>query len=166
MVIYSSTNPLIYTVKDKCRVCYTCVRGCPAKALKISGGQAEVITERCIACGNCIKVCSQEAKEYKKSIDEVKELINSEYKTVACIAPSFPAEFIYNNLLIQVNVINASYKYGVKKLLFLGSSCIYPKHADQPMKENALLSSPLEPTNEAYAIAKIAGLKMCRYYNR
>ena len=78
---------------------------------------------------------------------------------------SFPAEFIYNNLLIQVNVINASYKYGVKKLLFLGSSCIYPKHADQPMNENALLSSPLEPTNEAYAIAKIAGLKMCRYYN-
>ncbi|MCK5347564.1 MAG: NAD-dependent epimerase/dehydratase family protein, partial [Candidatus Heimdallarchaeota archaeon] len=73
---------------------------------------------------------------------------------------SFPAEFIYNNLLIQVNVINASYKYGVKKLLFLGSSCIYPKHADQPMNENSLLSSPLEPTNEAYAIAKIAGLKM------
>lgn len=78
---------------------------------------------------------------------------------------SFPAEFIYNNLQIQVNVINASYKYGVKKLLFLGSSCIYPKHADQPMNENSLLSSPLEPTNEAYAIAKIAGLKMCRYYN-
>ncbi|MEN8154965.1 MAG: GDP-L-fucose synthase [Acidobacteriota bacterium] len=78
---------------------------------------------------------------------------------------SFPAEFIYNNLLIQVNVINASYKYGVKKLLFLGSSCIYPKLADQPINENSLLSSPLEPTNEAYAIAKIAGLKMCRYYN-
>jgi len=78
---------------------------------------------------------------------------------------NFPAEFIYNNLLIQVNVINASYKYGVKKLLFLGSSCIYPKLAPQPMKEDYLLSSALEPTNEAYAIAKIAGLKMCRYYN-
>ncbi|MCK5003465.1 MAG: GDP-L-fucose synthase, partial [Candidatus Aminicenantes bacterium] len=78
---------------------------------------------------------------------------------------NFPAEFIYNNLLIQVNVINASYKYGVKKLLFLGSSCIYPKLAPQPMKEDFLLSSALEPTNEAYAIAKIAGLKMCRYYN-
>ncbi|MCK5003781.1 MAG: NAD-dependent epimerase/dehydratase family protein, partial [Candidatus Aminicenantes bacterium] len=74
---------------------------------------------------------------------------------------NFPAEFIYNNLLIQVNVINASYKYGVKKLLFLGSSCIYPKLAPQPMKEDFLLSSALEPTNEAYAIAKIAGLKMC-----
>ncbi len=93
MIKFSSSNPLIYTVKDKCRVCYTCVRGCPAKALKISGGQAEVITERCIACGNCIKVCSQEAKAYKKSIEEVKKLINSENKTVACIAPSFPAEF-------------------------------------------------------------------------
>lgn len=94
MVKYSSSNPLIYTVKDKCRVCYTCVRGCPAKALKISGGQAEVITERCIACGNCIKVCSQEAKEYKKSIDAVTEFFESDSKVVACVAPSFPAEFI------------------------------------------------------------------------
>ncbi len=78
---------------------------------------------------------------------------------------TYPAEFIYNNLLIQVNVIHSAYKFGVKKLLFLGSSCIYPKHAPQPMKEEYLLTSPLEPTNEAYAIAKIAGLKMCRYYN-
>lgn len=78
---------------------------------------------------------------------------------------SYPAEFIYNNLLIQVNIINASYKCNVKKLLFLGSSCIYPKLAPQPMKEEFLLTSALEPTNEAYAIAKIAGLKMCRYYN-
>jgi len=78
---------------------------------------------------------------------------------------TYPAEFIYNNLLIQVNVINASYKYGVKKLLFLGSSCIYPKLAPQPIKEEYLLTSALETTNEAYAIAKIAGLKMCRYYN-
>jgi len=78
---------------------------------------------------------------------------------------TYPAEFIYNNLLIQVNVINSAYKYGAKKLLFLGSSCIYPKLAPQPMKEEYLLTSALEPTNEAYAIAKIAGLKMCRYYN-
>ncbi|MCP4155036.1 MAG: NAD-dependent epimerase/dehydratase family protein, partial [bacterium] len=76
-----------------------------------------------------------------------------------------PAEFIYSNLSIEVNVIHAAYKYGVKKLLFLGSSCIYPKLAPQPMKEEYLLTSALEPTNEAYAIAKIAGLKMCRYYN-
>jgi GDP-L-fucose synthase len=78
---------------------------------------------------------------------------------------TWPAEFIYSNLSIQVNVINAAYKCGVKKLLFLGSSCIYPRMTPQPMKEEHLLTSPLEPTNEAYAIAKIAGLKMCRYYN-
>lgn len=79
---------------------------------------------------------------------------------------TYPAEFIYSNLSIEVNVIHAAYKYGVKKLLFLGSSCIYPRLAPQPMKEDILLTSPLEPTNEAYAIAKIAGLKMCRYYNQ
>ncbi len=79
---------------------------------------------------------------------------------------TYPAEFIYSNLAIEVNVIHAAYKYGVKKLLFLGSSCIYPRSAKQPMKEDSLLTSPLEPTNEAYAIAKIAGLKMCRYYNQ
>jgi GDP-L-fucose synthase len=78
---------------------------------------------------------------------------------------TYPAEFIYSNISIQVNVIHAAYKTDVKKLLFLGSSCIYPKFAPQPMKEDHLLASPLEPTNEAYAIAKIAGLKMCRYYN-
>lgn len=78
---------------------------------------------------------------------------------------TYPADFIYSNLSIEVNMIHAAYKYGVRKLLFLGSSCIYPKHAPQPMKEDCLLTSPLEPTNEAYAIAKIAGLKMCRYYN-
>lgn len=79
---------------------------------------------------------------------------------------TFPADFIYSNLVIQTNIIHAAHKYGVKKLLFLGSSCIYPKLAPQPMKEEHLLTSPLEPTNEAYAIAKIAGLKMCRYYNQ
>jgi GDP-L-fucose synthase len=78
---------------------------------------------------------------------------------------TYPAQFIYSNLSIELNVIHAAYKHGVKKLLFLGSSCIYPRLAPQPMKEDHLLASPLEPTNEAYAIAKIAGLKMCRYYN-
>lgn len=78
---------------------------------------------------------------------------------------TYPAEFIYSNLSIEVNFIHAAHKYGLKKLLFLGSSCIYPRLAPQPMKEEHLLTSPLEPTNEAYAIAKIAGLKMCRYYN-
>jgi len=78
---------------------------------------------------------------------------------------TYPAEFIYSNLSIEVNIIHAAYKFGVKKLLFLGSSCIYPRLAPQPIREDSLLTSPLEPTNEAYAIAKIAGLKMCRYYN-
>jgi GDP-L-fucose synthase len=79
---------------------------------------------------------------------------------------TYPAEFIYNNIIIQANVIHAAYKYGVKKLLFLGSSCIYPKFAPQPMKEEYLLTGELEPTNEPYAIAKIAGIKMCQAYNR
>lgn len=78
----------------------------------------------------------------------------------------FPADFIYQNLAIEVNVIHQAWKAGVEKLLFLGSSCIYPKLAPQPIKEEALLTSSLEPTNEAYAIAKIAGLKMCEFYNR
>lgn len=77
-----------------------------------------------------------------------------------------PAEFIYENLQIAINVINTAYKYKVKKLLFLGSSCIYPRLAPQPIKEEYLLTSPLEKTNEAYAIAKIAGLKLCEFYNQ
>ena len=79
---------------------------------------------------------------------------------------TYPAEFIYNNLAIQTNIIHASYLFNVKKLLFLGSSCIYPKQCPQPMKESHLLSGYLEPTNEPYAIAKIAGIKMCQSYNR
>jgi GDP-L-fucose synthase len=78
----------------------------------------------------------------------------------------YPAEFIYNNIMMEANVINAAWNNGVKKLLFLGSSCIYPKLADQPMNEDALLSGYLEPTNEPYAIAKIAGIKLCESYNR
>ena len=79
---------------------------------------------------------------------------------------TYPAEFIYENLTIQNNVIHSAFLNGVKKLLFLGSSCIYPKYANQPMKEEELLTGKLEPTNEPYAIAKIAGLKMCESYNR
>ncbi len=79
---------------------------------------------------------------------------------------TYPAEFIYHNLAIQNNIIHSSYLNKVKKLLFLGSSCIYPKHCPQPMKEEHLLSGYLEPTNEPYAIAKIAGIKMCQSYNR
>lgn len=79
---------------------------------------------------------------------------------------TYPADFIRDNLQIQTNVIDAAYRAGAKKLLFLGSSCIYPKHAPQPMPESCLLTGPLEPTNEWYAIAKIAGLKMCQAYRR
>lgn len=79
---------------------------------------------------------------------------------------TYPADFIYANLMIEANVIDAAFHEGVKKLLFLGSSCIYPKMAPQPMREDALLTSTLEPTNEPYAIAKIAGIKLCESYNR
>ena len=79
---------------------------------------------------------------------------------------TYRADFIYQNLMMESNIIHASYQHGVKKLMFLGSSCIYPKHAPQPMKEEYLLTGLLEPTNEPYAIAKIAGIKMCDAYNR
>lgn len=79
---------------------------------------------------------------------------------------TYPAEFIYQNLMIEANVIDAAFRHGVQKLLFLGSSCIYPKLAEQPMSEGALLTGKLEPTNELYAIAKIAGIKLCESYNR
>ena len=79
---------------------------------------------------------------------------------------TYPAEFIYQNLAIQTNVIEQSFRHGVAKLLFLGSSCIYPRNAPQPMKEEHLLTGLLEPTNEPYAVAKIAGIKMCQAYNR
>jgi GDP-L-fucose synthase len=79
---------------------------------------------------------------------------------------AYPAEFIYENLIIQANVIDAAFRNAVRKLLFLGSSCIYPGHAHQPMAENALLTGKLEPTNEPYAVAKIAGIKLCESYNR
>ncbi|AKB45111.1 GDP-L-fucose synthase [Methanosarcina vacuolata] len=78
---------------------------------------------------------------------------------------TYPAEFIYENLMIESNIIHSAYKYEVKKLLFLGSSCIYPKLAPQPLKEEYLLTGPLEETNEAYAIAKIAGIRLCKHYN-
>lgn len=79
---------------------------------------------------------------------------------------SYPADFIYNNLMIEANIIHAAYQYGVKKLLFLGSTCVYPKMAAQPLKETYLLTGPLEPTNEWYAVAKIAGIKLCQAYQR
>ena len=84
---------LVYTVKDRCRVCYTCVRECPVKAIRIFNGQAEVIAERCIACGNCVRVCSQDAKVFIDSREQVKILLKGNRPVYAIIAPSFPAEF-------------------------------------------------------------------------
>src|SRR5512133_913957 len=82
-----------YTIKELCRTCYTCVRECPAKAIRIVGGQAEVIDDRCIACGNCTKVCSQGAKVFLNTTDRVVKLLDGNSKVAAIIAPSFPAEF-------------------------------------------------------------------------
>jgi len=90
---HSFHRQLVYTLKDRCRVCYTCLRECPVKAIKIINGQAEVVNDRCIGCGNCVKVCSQGAKVSLRSVDEVFAHLESDNKIAACIAPSFPAEF-------------------------------------------------------------------------
>ncbi len=97
MTISNTNNSLVYTIKGRCRVCYTCVRECPVKAIKIIEGQADVITERCIACGNCVKVCSQSAKTYINNIDDVLSLLSSDNKVVALVAPSYVAEFLEHN---------------------------------------------------------------------
>ncbi len=89
-----TNKALVTTIKERCRVCYTCVRECPAKAIRIADGQAEVIAERCIGCGNCVRVCSQQAKQVLRGVDRVRELLaDPAVKVAACLAPSFPAEF-------------------------------------------------------------------------
>ena len=99
---------LVYTIKELCRTCYTCVRECPAKAIRIVGGQAEVIDERCIACGNCTKVCSQGAKVFLNTTERVLNLIGSGKNTYAIIAPSFPAEFQeFSDYRVLVGMIKA-----------------------------------------------------------
>src|SRR5512136_552927 len=84
---------LVYTIKELCRTCYTCVRECPARAIRIVGGQAEVIDERCVACGNCTKVCSQGAKVFTNTVDHVRKVLEKSGRVAAIVAPSFPAEF-------------------------------------------------------------------------
>lgn len=113
-----------------------------------------------------LDLCNQSAVEEFFEKEKPDYVFLAAAKVGGIIANStYPAEFIYQNIMIASNVINASYKSGVKKLLNLGSSCIYPKLAPQPMREDCLLTSELESTNEAYAIAKISAIKMCRYYN-
>mgnify|MGYP001251667223 FL=1 len=109
----------------------------------------------------------------RKQVDSYFEQAKPEYVIIAAAKvggihanSTYPAEFIYDNLMIQTNIIDAAYKNGVKKLIMLGSSCIYPRLAKQPMKEEELLASELEPTNDAYAVAKIAGLRMARAYRQ
>ncbi len=93
-MVRQASIPLVTTVKERCRVCYTCVRECPAKAIRIAGWQAEIMPQRCIGCGNCVRVCSQKAKQVASSLPAVRELLASGRPVVACVAPSFPAEFV------------------------------------------------------------------------
>lgn len=98
-------TPYITTLKERCRMCYTCVRECPAKAIRISTGQAEVIGERCIACGNCVRVCSQQAKQVVSTVGDVQALLDSDRPVVACLAPSFPAEFVETDYRYVVGML-------------------------------------------------------------
>src|SRR3990170_3261688 len=113
-----------------------------------------------------LDLCKQSEVELFFNQEKPEYVIVAAAKVGGILANStYPAEFIYSNLAIQLSVIHSAYLCGIKKLLFLGSSCIYPKVTPQPMKEEYLLTGALEPTNEAYAIAKIAGIKMCQAYN-
>lgn len=112
-----------------------------------------------------LELTSQSAVERFFNQERPEVVIMAAAKVGGILANStYPADFIRENLQVQTNIIDAAYRAGTEKLLFLGSSCIYPKHAPQPMKEEYLLSGPLEPTNDAYAVAKIAGIKMCQAY--
>ena len=99
--------PLVSTIKERCRVCYTCVRECPAKAIRIEDGQAEVIAEKCIGCGNCVRICSQKAKKVQSARETVVRLLSSGRKVSACIAPSFPAEFVDIDYRTLVGMVRA-----------------------------------------------------------
>ncbi len=130
---------IIYTVKDRCRVCYTCVRECPAKAIKINNGQAEIIPSRCIACGNCIRVCNREAKMFVFSIDKVKQLLQTKEKVAAMIAPSIAGEFSdISDYRLFVGMIRALGFQYVNEVAF-GAEIIASKY------KNLLQSSPDKP---------------------
>lgn len=132
------------------------------RKLRVSGYQNLVLRER-----RELELTNQAAVETFFSQIKPQYVFLAAAKVGGILANNnHPAEFLRDNLAVQTNVIHSAYLHGVSKLLFLGSSCIYPKHAPQPMPEDCLLTGPLEPTNEWYAIAKIAGLKMCQAYRR
>ena len=112
-------------------------------------------------------LCNQQNVKQFMMLERPNEVIIAAAKVGGIYANNkYPADFIYENLQIQINLIHTSHLQNIQKLLFLGSSCIYPKLANQPMKEDVLLTGSLEPTNEPYAIAKISGIKLCESYNR
>ncbi len=124
-------------------------------------GQKQIITAR----RDVVDLTRQHAVEAFFAAEKPDIVIVAAAKVGGILANStYPAEFMYENLMIAANVVHAAYRAGVKRLLFLGSSCIYPREAAQPMMEDCLLTGPLEKTNEAYALAKIAGLKLCQHY--
>lgn len=126
-------------------------------------GGYEIVT----AGRDSLDLLNQEAVANFFATRDLDEVYLAAAKVGGIVANSkYPADFIYENLMIECNIINSAFKSGVERLLFLGSSCIYPKLAAQPMQETALLTNTLEPTNEPYAIAKIAGIKLCESYNR
>jgi len=132
------------------------------RALQRSG-QSDIITRTHAE----LDLTDQDAVEAFFAAERPRQVYLAAAKVGGILANNaYPAEFIYRNLLIETNVIHAAYRHGAQRLLFLGSSCIYPRLAEQPMREEALLTGPLEPTNEPYAIAKIAGIKLCESYNR
>lgn len=138
------------------------VGGALVRALERRGG-APVIT----ASRSEVDLTRQQAVEDFISARQPATVIVAAAKVGGIHANNtYPADFIYENLMIAANVIHASWRAGVRRLLFLGSSCIYPRHAPQPMPEDCLLTGPLELTNEAYAVAKIAGLKLCQHYRK
>ena len=135
-----------------------------AATLRAQGTPATAIVTRTHAE---LDLCDQQAVQHFFATEKPTQVYLAAAKVGGIHANNtYPADFIYQNLMMQANVIHAAHTHGVRKLLFLGSSCIYPRLAPQPMAEDALLTGTLEPTNEPYAIAKIAGIKLCESYNR
>ena len=132
------------------------------RALEKQGGQRLITADR----RDCDLTRQQEVEDFMAAARPDTVIVAAAKVGGILANDTYPADFLYDNLMIASNTIHAAFRTGVKRLLFLGSSCIYPRLAPQPMPEDSLLTSPLESTNEAYAIAKIAGLKLCQYYRK